>query len=124
VGLLAALVLPSKVQGLAAFDAVATDWWARPSYATTLLYNGAQRAVQAQLALPASAGASWDVYDAVSQAVVARGAAPPSVSLLLQPDSAAVLVALPAGTPLVRDEEHNWLLAGGIVVDWQLQPRA
>jgi hypothetical protein len=28
---------------------------------------------------------------------------------------------VPAGTPLVRDEARNWLLAGGVVVDWQLR---
>ena len=123
VGLMAALVLPTADEGVAAFDARATDWWARDGYPTTLLYNGRGAPVETLLALPARSAALFDVYDAVSQAVVARNVTPPSVSVTLGPDEAAVLVAYPAGLPLVRDDAHNWLLAGGIVVDWQLVPR-
>jgi hypothetical protein len=123
VGLMSALVLPSA-DGRGAFDARATDWWAREGHATTLLYNGRAAPVDALLALPAAAaGQAFDVYDAVAQAVVARGAAPPSVRVRLGADAAAVLVAYPAGAPLERDEAHNWLLAGGRVIDWQLAPR-
>ena len=124
VGLMAGLVLPTlgAGAGVAAFNLTSTDFWARPSLPTTLVYNGGGAGALVQLALPPGGGAR-DVYDAVAQAVVARGAAPPSVGVWVAADGAGVFVAIPAGTPLVRDEARNWLLAGGVVVDWQLTPK-
>jgi hypothetical protein len=122
VGLLAALVVPTDAPpGVAAFDLRATDFFARPSAPTTLVYNG--RAEAAALALPLPPGGPYDVYDAVAQAVVARAARPPSARVSVAPDAAAVFVAIRAGAQLTRDEAHNWLLADGVVIDWQLAPR-
>ena len=120
-GLMAALVLPSAAEGVAAFNLCATDYWSRPSFPTTLIFNGGVGG-EVVLTLPTS-GDRFDLYDAVSQKVVAAGAPPPSVAISLPPGEAAVLVAIPSGTELVRDDAHNWLMAAGRVVDWQLVPR-
>ena len=72
--------------------------------------------------VPLPPGGPFDVYDAVAQEFVVRGAHAARVAV--PPDAAAVFVAVPAGAPLVRDVENTWLLAGGVVIDWQLVPRA
>ena len=121
VGLMAALVvpLPGAPAGVAAFDLVATDWFARPAAPTTLVYNG--RATHADAALPLPPG-RWDVYDAVAQEWAARNATR-TATVTVAPDAAAVFVTVAAGARVVRDEAHNWLLADGVVIDWQLEPR-
>lgn len=120
---MAALVVPTDAPpGVSAFDLCATDFWSRPAAPTTLVYNG--RAEPAALSLPLPPGGPFDVYDAVEQVFVARGVRPPTVRVTVAPDAAAVYVAVPAGAPLVRDVERNWLLAGGVVIDWQLVSRA
>lgn len=122
VGLLAAVVvyLENAPTGLGAFSLTATDWFSRPSYSTTLVYNGAGAPVNVSFPLPPTGGL-FDVYDAVSQAIVASNVAPPTLSISINGDTAVVLVVFPAGATITRDEEHNWLLANGIVIDWSLQ---
>jgi hypothetical protein len=121
VGLMAALVvpLPGAPPGVAAFNISATDAFHRAVAPTTLVYNGGAVAATVALPLPAGAGAC-DVYDAVTQLVVARAARPPAVALVVAPDTAAVFVAYRSGANLTHDEAHRWLLADGVVIDWQL----
>ena len=90
IGLMAALVVPlaGTPAGIAAFDLVATDWFARPSAPTTLVYNGRENSTDVALPLPGSA--RFDVYDAVSQSWVARNAST-AAALTLGPDTAGAV---------------------------------
>jgi hypothetical protein len=125
IGLMAALVVPlgaGGADGVAAFDLLATDWFPPRAAPTTLVYNGRADATRVALPLPRTGAGRFDVYDAVAQAWVARNATS-SAALLLAPDAAGVFVAVAASAQITRDETHNWLLADGVVIDWQLVQR-
>lgn len=112
-GIFGALITPTNVEGILQVDLLATDYFHAPAYPTCLLYNpyAEERMVQINVGSEPT-----DVYDAVRKEFVAQGAIG-LTSFSLPPDSAAVLVFVPAGKEVVQ--EGGKLLVGGVVVDWR-----
>jgi hypothetical protein len=137
-GLYAALLVRTNVSTVPAFDLLATDPHHAPgSYPTRLLVNpdaGAPVPVAVPVGGNAGGGGPVDVYDAASQAFVARGqgkggrrgggggggdaTGEVEVEVVVPAGAAMVLVAVPAEATLAYDAQHGWLLADGIVIDW------
>lgn len=112
VGLLAALVEPTNVEGILRIDCRATESFAAPSYPTFLFHNPhpEKRTVE----VPTGDG-PVDVYDTVANRTVAtdvRG----KCSVELAPGQAAVLVFCPSGVKL--EPREGRLLCNGVVVDY------
>ena len=117
VGLMGACVQQTDADAVLAFDLTATDYFACPSFPSTLLYNPG--AAPALIALPPlAAGAAFDVYDAAAQDVVARGCAGDACRVQVAADAAGVFVRVPAGAELSFDAANGWLLAAGRVIDF------
>jgi hypothetical protein len=89
VGLLGALVQPTDVPEIPAFDLLATDFGHGPADPTWLLYNPHAEARTVTVALPAG---RCDLYDAVSDRILARDVAGHG-AIELTGDRAVVLVA-------------------------------
>ena len=113
VGYLAALVDSTEVPGVLRLDLRATDFYADRSYASYLVYNPHPEAVTVSVPL---AFGTYDVYDAATDAFLARGVQR-SASVEIPADAARVLVFPLAGGTETRD--NGRLLANGIVVDYR-----
>lgn len=122
VGLFGACVQPTDVPTVLAFALSPTDFWARPSYPSTLIFNPDAAAVS--VALPFFAGAAgasaFDIYDAVAQAFAARacGGAAAACRVNIAAKAAGVFVPIPAGAAITFDAKNAWLLADGVVIDF------
>ncbi|MGB9757235.1 MAG: hypothetical protein ACPLZE_01990 [Candidatus Bipolaricaulaceae bacterium] len=116
-GIFGALITPTNVEGILQVDLLATDYFHAPAYPTYLLYNpyAEEKVVEISVGFEPT-----DVYDAVRQEFIVRGATG-LTSLSLPPDSAAVAVLIPAGKEVV--EKDGKVLAGEVVVDWQASRR-
>jgi hypothetical protein len=111
-----------------------TDYWARPSFPSTLIYNpapasqvvtlpplGPAEARGGSMVAPADAShdaSPVDVYDAVAQAIVARACPNDACRVTVAADAAGVFVRYPAGAALSFDAANGWLLAAGVVIDF------
>jgi hypothetical protein len=114
VGALAALAVPTDVDGILRVDCRATESFAAPSYPTYLFYNphSARKTVRFKAGPDAV-----DLYDTVTGQVVSRnqkGETP----LELEAGSAAVIVLVPAGVPL--EKANGRLSAAGVIIDYGL----
>ena len=119
VGLFAALVVPTNVTAVPAFDLCATDAHGAPAWPTSLAMNPTVSAVAVAMPAPAGAAAGTlvDVYDSVVQAWVVRGVpAVEAIVLALAPQQAAVVVRVPAGAPV--ELRGRVLFAGGRAIDY------
>jgi len=115
-GILGSLVQPTDDPLILQIDCLATDFYRAPAYPTFLCYNPYRE----QRAFSLGCGtARVDVYDAVTHRWMARDVAD-KVRLTLEPDSAAVYVAVPTGAP--ESVQDRTLRCGGVVVDWNVQP--
>ena len=112
VGFLGGIMELTDVPGILRWDCLATDWFHSPAYPTFLVYNPhPQPKVVGLVVGPAEV----DLYDAVRHEIVQRGAQG-STRLTLPADTAAVLVAVPAGGKVTRDGQRAWV--EGVVVDF------
>ncbi|MEM3553659.1 MAG: hypothetical protein QW658_01730 [Candidatus Bathyarchaeia archaeon] len=114
-GIFGALVTPTNVEGVLQIDLLATDYFRGQAYPTYLYYNpyDEPREVEVDLGMEQK-----DLYDIVSKCFLLKNASG-TVRLTLPPDSAVVLVIIPAGKEAVYVREK--LVVGGIVVDWQAE---
>ncbi len=115
VGYLAALVDTTDVPGILRLDLNATDFFAPDAYTTYLYYNPYPNTQTVTLALPAG---TFDLYDAVAHAYLARGVSG-AVALSLPADAARVVVLVPSG--LGDEVVAGRRVVGGIVVDFSAE---
>jgi hypothetical protein len=113
VGLLGGIVSLTNVEGVLRWDCVATDWYHGAAYPTYLLFNPYDTARTVGVRVGATA---CDLYDAVRGEFLKRNVRG-ATTVVLEGDSAAVVVVTPAGGELVRDEGRT--LVDGVVVDWR-----
>ena len=118
VGYLAAVVDSTEVPGVLRLDLNATDFYAGPSYLSVLVYN--PHAEETTVSVPLAFG-TYDVYDAVAGAFLARGVRQ-SASVTVPADAARVLVFPTSGGTETR--EDGKLLVNGVVVDYAAEPVA
>jgi len=112
VGLFAAMVEPTNVEGILRIDCRATESYAAPSYPTYLLYN--PHFTAKAVTLPVGA-AAIDLYDAAQHRFITHGIKG-NAPVALAADSAAVLVLCPAGGKISRDGKRT--LSNGVVIDY------
>ena len=116
VGIAAALCAPAGLPSVQQADLLATDYFHEPAYPTSLVYNPLLTQVEARIAVPGCSLVHWaasarrhgavsrshvasqlcQLWDSVSGAIVARGVAVPGfANVVLDPDTAYVLVSRP-----------------------------
>ena len=112
VGIYGGIIVPTDDPKIPQLDLLATDFFRGDAYPSFLLYNpyGDARAVTIKLA-----PGGRDLYDAVANDFVSRGAEG-SASVTIPPDSARVIVMAPAGGTLRYDGMHT--LVDGVIVDF------
>ena len=116
VGFLGGIMALTDVPGLLRWDCVATDWHHAPACPTYLFYNPHPTAKTFQADFGPKA---TDLYDAVTHQFVkhkVRG----KVNLTLAPETAAVIVAAPAGGKLTRASQRTFV--DGVMVDFGNAP--
>ena len=112
VGVFAALVEPTNVEGILRIDCRATESYAAPSFPTYLLYNPHPEAKAVSVPVGNDA---VDLYDAVSHKFLAKNVKA-QTSVTIPKDSAVVLVFCPAGGKISRDGKHT--TCNGAVIDY------
>ncbi|HEX8298817.1 MAG TPA: LamG-like jellyroll fold domain-containing protein, partial [Rubricoccaceae bacterium] len=113
VGYLAAVVDSTEVPGVLRLDLRKTDVYRTPSYQSFLIYN--PHASAQTVTVPLTFG-TYDVYDAVANAFIARGVSGrPAVTI--PPDAARVLVFPTAGGTETSVDGRR--MVNGIVIDYR-----
>lgn len=112
-GVFGAVVNKTNVPGILQIDLLATDYFRAPAYPTYLYYNpyGETKEIELELGTEPK-----DLYDAVTKKFIMRNTSG-RIRLALPPDSATVLVVIPADQEAVYIGKS--LVIGGVVVDWQ-----
>ncbi len=115
VGMLGAVVRPTSDPRILQLDCLATDFFRPASYPTFLCYNpyNEPRGVELQVGT-----GPCDLYDAAQHAWVARGVSH-QARITLPPDSAYVVVVVPAGRTAVRNGKR--LSVDDVVIDWRIE---
>ena len=111
IGLFSSIVGDTNVPEILTFDLLKTDFEHGAAYPTYLLYNPLTEGKEVTMSLPA--GGPYDVWDAVSGEYLGRNVTV-QVKFLLDSDTAAQVVLMPAGAKLITQGSN--LLADGIVV--------
>lgn len=112
VGYLASVVATTNVAGILTLDVNKTNFTDNQPFASYLLFNPHNDARSVTLPLP---GGNYDVYDAISETVIAQGATG-NATLSIAADQVVLLTYLPAGT--VTTAREGKLYAGDVVVDY------
>ncbi len=112
-GIFGAVVNRTNVEGILQVDLLATDYFRGPAYPSYLFYNPYSETKEIELDLGIT---PKDLYDTVTKKFLLRDVRG-IVRLALPPDSATVLVVIPAGEEAKYVEGK--LVVGGVVVDWQ-----
>ncbi|HEX9951331.1 MAG TPA: LamG-like jellyroll fold domain-containing protein [Rubricoccaceae bacterium] len=113
VGYLAAVVDSTEVRGVLRLDLRKTDVYRTPSYQSFLVYN--PYATAQTVTVPLTFG-TYDVYDAVANAFIARGVSGrPAVTI--PPDAARVLVFPTAGGTETSVDGRR--MVNGTVIDYR-----
>ncbi|MHC4252099.1 MAG: hypothetical protein ACYS9X_23515, partial [Planctomycetota bacterium] len=94
------------------WDCLATDWYHPKAYPTYLYYNPYREPKTVAVKL----GGAADLYDTVSRRFIATGAASRH-RITLEPDQAAVIVAVPPGGEIVCGGKG--LQVNGVVIDYR-----
>jgi hypothetical protein len=112
VGIFGGIILPTDDPKIPQLDLLATDFFRGQAYPSFLLYNpyNAPRSVTIKVA-----PGRHDLYDAVANDFVARGAEG-SARITIAPDSACVIVMTPSGGKVSYDGMQT--LVDGVVVDY------
>ncbi len=111
-GVFGAIIERTEHEAILRLDLLATDFYRDPAYPTWLYFNPYARE---QTVAVDVGDQPRDLYEAVSNRFVARGAVGP-VNVTLPPDCAVVLVVAPANGRVERDGAR--LLIDGVVVDY------
>jgi hypothetical protein len=112
IGFLGGIVSLTNIPGILKWDCLATDWHHAPACPTFLFFNPftVEKRVSVQLGQ-----ATCDLYDVVTHRYLKRDVKGETL-LHLPPDTARVVVIVPAGVPLMRNGKR--LLANGKIVDF------
>jgi hypothetical protein len=111
-GVLGAIVRPTSLPHVLQLDLLATDFFHDRAYPTFLFYN--PYAEEKRVTFDAGPR-GVDLYDALTHRVVGRSSGG-KATVVLSPDSAAVIVLAPAGGSLTEDGKRT--LIDGVVVSW------
>ena len=118
VGFFGGTIQTTDVEGILMLNCTITDMFKKsPAYPTYNLYNPHKEQKTVQVPVGDS---KVDVYDAVSQKVIARGAGG-KVKVDIPADQAMVLVFVPAGAKLVVRE--NKLFANENIIDFRFKEK-
>jgi hypothetical protein len=117
VGFLGGILAPTDVPGLLRWDCLATDWFHVPAHPTWLFYNPYPETKTFHTDVGPGA---VDLYDIVRGDYLKR-AVRGNVELTLPPDTAAVIVAAPAGGRLAHASDKTMI--DGVVVDYSSAER-
>ena len=111
-GIFGAIVRPTNVEGVLAIDATKTDFFAKPSFPTTLLYNPRTAVAKVRLAAGDKPARFWNAVANTWLTEAATG----EVEIAIAPDSAVLATRIPADqNPRF---EHDRLYAGEVVADY------
>jgi hypothetical protein len=115
-GVFGALVKPTNVKGVLALDVNKTDFFAKPSFPATLLYNPHFTPVKVTLSVGDKPVCVWDAVSNtwLSEAVTA------SVEISIAPDAAVLATRIPADQK--TRFEHGKLYAGNVIADYSAPP--
>lgn len=108
-GIFGAIVSPTNVEGVLALDTNKTDFFAKPSFPTTLLYNPRVSAAKVVMSLGDKPVRVWDAVANTWLSEHAQG----GVEITIAPDSAALVVIMPLDS---KPRFENGKLYGGDVV--------
>jgi hypothetical protein len=112
-GVFGAIVRPTDVPGVLALDCRATDFFAAPSFPSTLLYNPHEEKVSVSLPLGETPVRLWD---AVTHTWISEKPQHGSrVSISIPPDQAVLVVVLPAEGE--ARFAHDRLYLGSVIAD-------
>jgi hypothetical protein len=112
VGYLAAVVETTDVEGILILDLNKTDFFAKNTFPTHVVYNPHASDKQVTIQLPSG---SFDIYDALSETFLATSVNGAAI-LTVKADEAVLPVYIPAGAE--RHEVDGKLYAGTEVVDY------
>ena len=112
VGILGAIVETTNVEGVLRLNCNATDFYASRPYPVYLMYNPFD--VVKSVAYKIGDGGRKDLFDIVSRRYVAKSVCR-SARILIEPDSSAVIVELPAGSVIKADENGNLTVNENII---------
>ena len=111
VGLFGAMVETTDVEGIIRVNCNATDFYAHRPFPVYLMYNPFQEATQVSYTVDAG---RKDLFDIVSRTYLAKGVRG-SARITLPADASAVVVELPAGSRIRRDEAGNLTVNNHII---------
>ncbi|MCC6289939.1 MAG: hypothetical protein IT249_18835 [Chitinophagaceae bacterium] len=115
VGIFGSIIRSTNVAGILQLDLLATDFFRDKAYPTYLYYN--PYTITKSVLVKNTTGKNIDLYDVVSAKFVAKNISNNS-SVKISAKSAKVLVQVPAGATLTREEGK--LLANGVVINYTL----
>ena len=112
-GVFGSIIKTTNVDKILQLDLLATDFYRDAAHSTYLYYNpyGTTKSV----AIDLGGGSSFDLYDAVSNRYVARGASGQTF-FNVPSDEAVMLVLVPSGGTETRQGRR--LLVDGVVIDY------
>ena len=102
-GLFGAMVETTDVEGIIRVNCNATDFYASRPYPVYLMYNPFEEVKSVHYAVD---GGRKDLFDIVSRKYLAKGVSKEAL-ISLEADTSAVIVELPAGSRISRDENGN-----------------
>jgi hypothetical protein len=111
-GIFGSLVKPTNVEGVLAIDTCKTDYFAKPSFPTTLLYNPRVTPVKVKLPLGDKPVRVWD---AISNTWLGE-ATTREIEIMIAPDAAVLATVVPSEQN--TRFEHGKLYAGNIIIDF------
>ena len=114
VGIFGAIVEKTNVEGVLKLDVLATDFYKNKAYPSYLIYNPFKQ--NKSITYRAKTKGKVDLYDAVSQAFIAKnvtGKATVSITGM----HSVIIVETPVNSKITKSKNH--LLANGIVIDYQ-----
>ena len=112
VGIFGAIISRTDDEKILELDCLKTDFFHAPACPTHLYFNPYRESKEIQIQVGPK---SVDLYDTVSKRWIRKGAEGKAL-VRLSPDSAAIIVQVPAGARVVH--EGSRLLADGVVVDY------
>jgi hypothetical protein len=112
-GVFGSIVKTTNVEKILQLDLLATDFYRDEAHSTYLYYN--PYATAQSVAIDLGQGTAYDLYDAVANRYVSRGAMG-NTQFKVRADEAVMLVLVPSGGAETRDGRK--LLVDGVVVDY------
>jgi hypothetical protein len=114
-GVFGSIIKTTNVDKILQLDLLATDFYHDTAHGTYLYYNPYATTKSVAINLGGGSGSSYDLYDAVSNRYVARGASGQTF-FNVPSDEAVMLVLIPSGGTQTRQGRR--LLVDGVVIDY------